>query len=290
MPPASTHVAAHALDVVERCTALDPPATLLRKLAGPLQSRRGLANLVAGVPLGHPAHPALAQAAVGAFLSAGALDALGRPGDRDASSSLIALGLAAAAPAALTGLSDLSHGHEQQQRTGVVHATLNGSAVVLYAAALTRRRRGGSGRGLSLLATALSGTAAYVGGHLAYRQALGPNHAEHVPHRVPPGWSTLCRLDDVPQGTPVSRVLGDQPLVVVRDGDRVDVLSDVCPHLSGPLHEGELADGCLTCPWHGSTFRLSDGEPVTGPATAPVPRFEVRVEDGEIRVLLPGAG
>jgi nitrite reductase/ring-hydroxylating ferredoxin subunit len=48
--------------------------------------------------------------------------------------------------------------------------------------------------------------------------------------------------------------------------------------------------GCLTCPWHGSTFRLADGSVARGPATAPQPAFEVREAGGAIQVMLPGAG
>jgi nitrite reductase/ring-hydroxylating ferredoxin subunit/uncharacterized membrane protein len=280
---------AHAMDGVENWTALDRVASPLRAVVAPLAAGR-LRNVLSGVPLGHPVHPALAQLTVGCFLGAGLLDLRGRRSDRGASSTLIATGMTTALPTALTGLTDWSHGHEQQQRTGLVHAAGNGTALALYAATLLRRRRGGSGRLLSVAALTASGAAAYLGGHLAFRQALGPNHVEHVPHRVSPGWSSLGPLDELPERTLVPRTLGDQPLVAYRDGSEVTVLSDVCPHLSGPLHEGEVSDGCVTCPWHGSSFRLTDGEPVVGPATAPVPAFEVRVEGGDVRVLLPGAG
>jgi nitrite reductase/ring-hydroxylating ferredoxin subunit/uncharacterized membrane protein len=281
---------AHALDGVEDWQALDRVAAPLRTAVAPLTARRPVRNVLSGVPIGHALHPSLAQLTVGCFLGAGLLDLRGRRSDRGASTALIASGVAAALPTALTGLTDWSHGHEQQQRTGLVHAAGNGTALALYAATLLRRRRGGSGRLLSVAALTVSGAAAYLGGHLAFRQALGPNHAEHVPHRVPPGWASLGPLDEIPERTLVPRTLGDQPLVAYRDGAEVVVLSDVCPHLSGPLHEGEVADGCVTCPWHGSSFRLADGEPVAGPATAPVPAFEVRVESGQVRVLLPGAG
>jgi nitrite reductase/ring-hydroxylating ferredoxin subunit len=60
--------------------------------------------------------------------------------------------------------------------------------------------------------------------------------------------------------------------------------------MSGPLSDGELADGCLTCPWHGSVFRVADGTVVRGPATAPQPAFEVRETDGAIQVCLLDAG
>jgi nitrite reductase/ring-hydroxylating ferredoxin subunit len=54
--------------------------------------------------------------------------------------------------------------------------------------------------------------------------------------------------------------------------------------------EGKLAGGCLTCPWHGSVFRVTDGAVLHGPATAPQPVFQVRMTGGVIQVCLPGAG
>ncbi len=62
------------------------------------------------------------------------------------------------------------------------------------------------------------------------------------------------------------------------------------PHLSGPLFEGNLEGGCLTCPWHGSAFRITDGAVARGPATAPQPVFRTRIRDGVIQVCLPDAG
>jgi nitrite reductase/ring-hydroxylating ferredoxin subunit len=70
----------------------------------------------------------------------------------------------------------------------------------------------------------------------------------------------------------------------------VHVITDRCSHLSGPLSDGNLGDGCVTCPWHGSVFRLSDGGVERGPATAPQPTFETDIRDGALWVRLPGAG
>ena len=71
--------------------------------------------------------------------------------------------------------------------------------------------------------------------------------------------------------------------------------SNRCPHLSAPLHQGQLftIDGevCVTFPWHASVFRVHDGGVVHGLATAPVPGFESRVEGGVLQVrvrTLPG--
>jgi nitrite reductase/ring-hydroxylating ferredoxin subunit len=83
------------------------------------------------------------------------------------------------------------------------------------------------------------------------------------------------------------------PLLVFRQGDDVHVLSDVCSHLSGPLHEGKIeerGEACVVCPWHGSAFSLRSGEVLGGPATSAQPRFSTRVVDGAVEVSLPGAG
>lgn len=69
------------------------------------------------------------------------------------------------------------------------------------------------------------------------------------------------------------------------------VLADRCSHASGPLSEGDVVDGCVTCPWHGSVFRLADGWNVGGQATAPQPCFVTRTDgDGNLQACLPDAG
>ena len=132
-----------------------------------------------------------------------------------------------------------------------------------------------------------------LGGHLAFRQSAGANQAEPVPHLTEPGWHDLmpaAELAGLPAGQPARRTLGDVPVVVVRDEQGVYVLADRCSHLSGPLSEGDYRDGCLTCPWHGSTFRVSDGTVARGPATAPQPAFRTRITGETLQACLPGAG
>ncbi|HEY0934665.1 MAG TPA: Rieske (2Fe-2S) protein, partial [Trebonia sp.] len=134
-----------------------------------------------------------------------------------------------------------------------------------------------------------AGAGGLLGGHISFHQAGGANHAEAVPHLVPPGWQELAAAVSLPAG-PSRVLLGDVPLLVVRDGAEFQVLADWCSHMSAPLSDGEFADGCVTCPWHGSVFRLADGSVVRGPATARQPVFQTRVRDGVLQVCLPGAG
>jgi Ferredoxin subunits of nitrite reductase and ring-hydroxylating dioxygenases len=82
-------------------------------------------------------------------------------------------------------------------------------------------------------------------------------------------------------------------VLVVRSGPDVYALSGDCAHLDGPLYEGELSgwdtEPCVTCPWHGSTYRLRDGEVVHGPATAPQPAVEVRLKNGRVLLRAPSS-
>ena len=229
----------------------------------------------------------LVQAPAGAWLSASILDLAG--GDERAARQLVAAGLVAALPAAVAGTADWSEQHEQQMRVGVVHAAGNIVAIGLYGASLMSRgpRLGRALRLAGLTAVSASGL---LGGHISFRLAGGANHAEEVPHLVKPGWQHLMASASLPEGKPVRQMLGEVPVVAIRSDGAVHVLAARCSHMSGPPSDGELADGCLTCPWHGSVFRVADGSVARGPATAPQPAFEAREVDGAIQVCLPGAG
>ncbi|MFF0001194.1 Rieske 2Fe-2S domain-containing protein [Streptomyces avermitilis] len=237
--------------------------------------------------LGHPVHPLMVQLPIGSWLSAALLDL--RPGRSREAGLLIGVGLAATAPAALAGAVDWAELHRRQQRVGLAHALANTAAVGLYATSLACRVKGRSGaaRALGFLGLTAVGAGGMLGGHLAYRQASGANHAEEVPHLVTEGWHRIGAVAEFPAGRPARRSVDDVPVLVVREpGGAVHALADRCSHLAGPLSEGTVADGCVECPWHGSVFRLSDGWNVRGPATAPQPAFDTRIVDGHVEVRL----
>jgi len=281
-----SRAAMRAVDDLERAGKLDGLVGVGQRWARSLPPGR-TRDALYGVWLGHPLHPMLAQAPMGLWLSATVLDAW--PGGERASRRLVLAGLAAAAPAALAGAVDWSEQHEQQMRVGTVHAMANGAAIGLYAASLAARTRPVS-RMLRLAGLATAGVAGLLGGHISFRLAGGANQAEPVPHLVEPGWHDLMPAAELTGTGPVKRMVGEIPVVVVRDGPDVHVLAERCSHLSGPLSEGTLSGGCLTCPWHGSVFRARDGAVVHGPATAPQPVFRVRVTGGTLQVCLPDAG
>jgi nitrite reductase/ring-hydroxylating ferredoxin subunit len=253
---------------------------------------QALRDALHGVWLGHPLHPMLSDVPIGTWTAAAVLDLL--PGTGHASTTLIATGLAAAGPTAVSGWADWSQLHPPQQRVGLVHAVSNAVGIGMFAASLAARLRGRTVRGKTLGFAGLTAVmgGGYLGGHLVFRQGAGANHVSDVPDLFPSGWHDVGPVAELAEATPTKRTVEGVDLLVVRRGQHVDVLANKCSHLSGPLSEGEFTvdsgHGCIVCPWHGSTFRLSDGVPVHGPATSPQNRFETQVTDGRLRVRLPG--
>src|SRR5580693_6334228 len=274
---------------IERAPVLDRPVRALSDVVVRALPPGTRTDALHGVPFGQPAHPALVRMPLGCWTSAVLLDLF--RGSERASGTLVAAGLAAALPSAATGLADWSALHRHQQRVGLVHAISQAGATALFAGSLLARAGGRHRKGRLLsaggLLTAMAG--GYLGGHLALRLGAGPSHAEPIGHLATLGWQDLCALEDRPDRRPSRRQLGFLSVLAVRDGAAVRVLTDRCAHLGGPLHQGRVADiagaACVTCPWHGSTFRLSDGAVRHGPSTARQPAFEARVSDsGQVQV------
>lgn len=277
-----------ALDAPAHWDFLDAPAGRLADAAEslPLGPYR---DVLRGVWLGHPLHPPLVQMPLAFWTSAALLDIT--PRGRRHAATMVAAGLVTAAPAALAGWVDWARLDPPRRRTGLVHAVSNTVGVLLYGGSLLARCRGHRARGrlLGLAGLTAVSVGATLGGHLAYRQAAGPDRAAAVPVLAPADWVALGAVEDFPPDEPVRRTAGDLTVVVVNHGGRFHVLAERCSHLSGPLAEGTVVDGCLRCPWHDSEFRLRDGEVVQGPATAPQPVLETRVLSGHLEARLPEA-
>ena len=107
------------------------------------------------------------------------------------------------------------------------------------------------------------------------------------------GTETAFPLAELVDGGASKVDVGDVPVCVVRIGDDVYAIGDVCSHADVSLSGGEVycEDKEIECPQHGSVFSLETGEPATLPATQPVPVFDVAVSDGIVTVRArPDAG
>ena len=203
--PASPGSVTDVVDRIENAGPLDPVAHAARRLVQAVIQPQALRDALHGVWLGHPVHPVLTDVPMGTWTAAAILDLV--PGTGPAAATLIATGCLAAGPTALTGWVDFSELHEQQQRVGVVHAAANITALGCYVASLVARSQGRTLRGKvwSYAGFAAVSVGGYLGGHLAYRQALGVNDAEVTPPPVPAGMAA----ESVALGRP-SRTGGSQ--------------------------------------------------------------------------------
>ncbi|MEU4236130.1 Rieske 2Fe-2S domain-containing protein [Actinoplanes sp. NPDC026619] len=276
---------------LETARALDPVSDKLQDAVFAAPVPDGVRDLLHGTWLGHPLHPVLVQAPVGAFISAAVLDVL--PGTRRAATALVAVGTAGAVPAMAAGLADWSQMTRDRRRVGLVHAAANLVAVGLYAGSLVARLRGRHtrGRALGFAGLSVAGLGAYLGGHLAYAQSGGANQAAPEIARIPEEWTVAGSLASLPDRKPAVRTVGDVAVLFYRDGDTVSAMIERCGHETAPLGEGDVIgegpDACVVCPWHGSTFRLRDGAVRHGPAASDQPILPVRVQNGNVEVRQP---
>ena len=265
----------------------------LDRLAQPLQAAihkavptGPLKDALSGTWLGHPVHPLLVALPIGTWVGGLILDlTAGKDRGRGAAAdTLVGLGVLSSLPAALTGASDWSDTVGAERRVGLLHALGNYAAVGLQAASWLARRRGRRAQGLALSVAAdvIVSATGYLGGHLSYAQGVG---VDTTAFEVgPEDWEAVADDTAVPEGRPAAVEAGGVQLLLVRQDGRLHALADRCTHRGGPLHEGELTPGCITCPWHGSRFRLEDGAVERGPAAYPQPCYETRVSGGRISV------
>jgi nitrite reductase/ring-hydroxylating ferredoxin subunit len=272
--------------------ALDPIAEPLSRAVRGAYDVAGAAgqrakNAVHGVWLRHPLHPVFTDVPIGAWTTGLVLDAVAtRTNDdtmRRAADVAIGVGLAGAAAAAITGLTDWSETSGHSRRTGLIHGLLNIAATTLYATALVLRKRGArsTGQSCALAGYTIAAGAAWLGGDLVYDQRIGVTHAVVG---EPDSFTAVAKSSDIPDGSMRRVRQGDLDLLLVRQDGRVCALAHSCAHLGGPLSEGTLKEGSVVCPWHGSEFALDDGHVINGPATQNQPCLDVRERDGRIEV------
>ena len=103
-------------------------------------------------------------------------------------------------------------------------------------------------------------------------------------------FARVCALSDLPDGGVIAVQVAGEPVAVVRAGGEVFALRDSCSHAEVPLSDGDVYDGVIECPAHGSCFDLRTGAPTCWPATEPVTTYPVRVDGDDVLVSLRRSG
>ena len=136
-----------------------------------------------------------------------------------------------------------------------------------------------------LAVTATASLAAVCGLHLAAarrERSRDADTAAPIPDTAP--WVEAALADDIVEGRAVVVRLTDaEPVAIFRHQGKLSAVTNLCAHQNGPLGEGRVVDGCITCPWHGYQYRLEDGC-APPPFTEKLATYRLRLEGR--RVLL----
>jgi Rieske Fe-S protein len=129
---------------------------------------------------------------------------------------------------------------------------------------------------------AVTGLAALTGGAVAACQTYGgdqPSKTSQPPPAATPGGAPVAKTTDIPIGG--GTVFKDKQVVITQPtAGTFKGFSAVCTHQGCTV--GEVADGTINCPCHGSTFAVADASVRSGPATTPLPERAIKVSGGEI--------
>lgn len=104
------------------------------------------------------------------------------------------------------------------------------------------------------------------------KKPAGPDLAKGVP------------LSSIPDGGSLLGHVGDEAVLLVRQGSEVFAIGAECTHYHGPLAEGVVADGAVRCPWHHACFDIRTGEALHAPAFSPVACWRVEQKGGIVIV------
>ncbi len=249
-------------------------------------------DLLNGRWLGHPLHPAVTDIPIGLLLGVVVLDLIGQP---DAADVMLLGTIVFMLAAAVSGLADYSDTSGTALTRATLHATIMVvTLVVLIVSGLIRLGDPVDRTipiALSIIGFLFVTAGAFVGGDVVY--VAGGMVSRHAFRGAGTKWIRLdtgevTDLATLPEAAPTKMRAGINDLVLVRTGATIHALHNVCAHAGGPLDQGELVDGCLQCPWHGSRFRLTDGLVRHGPSVYDQPAYELREAEGggyEVRRL-----
>src|SRR4030095_3269269 len=128
-----------------------------------------------------------------------------------------------------------------------------------------------------------AGLAVVLGLHITAAFKTAPMDRGRDDERADDGFVDACAVADIPEKRARIICLSGERVAIFKYDGKITAVSNVCQHQNGPLGEGKILDGCITCPWHGYQYW-----PETGASPSPfvekVPTFNVREKNGRVWV------
>jgi nitrite reductase/ring-hydroxylating ferredoxin subunit/uncharacterized membrane protein len=282
--------------LVRKQNWLDGLGDFIQKVTGAIYRGLGvpgrmLQNLLHGTTLlGHPLHPAMTDLPIGAWTVGVVLDYVaifGHVIPAAAGDIALLVGVIAGVLAIVTGYTDFHDTFGHERRLALAHGLTMTTVAGVEIVSLVFRWVGGAGLHPAAVGLATAGLilvllGGYIGGHVVFSMGTAVNRNafyEGAEDYVDVGTSEFF-----PENELRRVMVEDLPALLVRQQGELCAIGAVCSHAGGPLDEGTLEKGRITCPWHGSIFDVCTGAVKGGPATFSQPRFDVREADGRVSV------
>lgn len=143
------------------------------------------------------------------------------------------------------------------------------------------------GEGSPLYVGAMAiGLAVVLGLHIKAarkEQPLDKSEIQNSKSEIEDGFVDACAIADIPENRARIVCLSGERVAIFKYDGKISAVSNVCQHQNGPLGEGKIVHGCITCPWHGYQY-LPDTGASPPPFVEQVPTFNVRAKNGRVFV------
>ena len=96
-------------------------------------------------------------------------------------------------------------------------------------------------------------------------------------------WVEVANLNDIPEDRAAMILCGKENIAVFKYDGKLSAVHNACKHQNGPLGEGKIIDGCITCPWHGYQYLPHNGQSPP-PFTEKVSTYNLKLEGGVVYV------
>lgn len=95
------------------------------------------------------------------------------------------------------------------------------------------------------------------------------------------GFVKVCEVTDIEEDRAKMFCVDEERIAIFNTAGKLFAVNNVCKHQNGPLGEGKIVDGCITCPWHGYQYLPKNGKSPE-PFKEKVSTYDVRIEKGQV--------
>ncbi len=97
------------------------------------------------------------------------------------------------------------------------------------------------------------------------------------------GWLMVCDISEIEEDRAKIFTVDNERVAIFKYDGKLSAIHNVCKHQGGPLGEGKIIDGCITCPWHGYQYLPSNGQSPP-PFTEKVATYELKLEGATVYI------